>query len=48
VYERPRIGGDRCDGSFSEMASLLSAGRCPYRKLKTADRDRESADARSR
>jgi hypothetical protein len=27
MYERPRIGGDRCDGSFSEMASLLSAGR---------------------
>jgi 2-polyprenyl-6-methoxyphenol hydroxylase-like FAD-dependent oxidoreductase len=22
--------------------------RCPYRKLKTADRDRESADTRSR
>src|SRR5258708_29082489 len=26
VYERPRIGGDRCDGSFSETASL-QAGR---------------------
>jgi hypothetical protein len=27
VYERPRIGGDLCDGSFSETASLQSAGR---------------------
>src|SRR5258708_32438123 len=27
VYERPRIGGDPCDGSFSETASLQSAGR---------------------
>jgi hypothetical protein len=27
VYERPRIGGDQCDGSFSETASLQSAGR---------------------
>ena len=26
VYERPRIGGDLCDGSFSETASLPSAG----------------------
>jgi hypothetical protein len=26
-YERPRIGGDPCDGSFSETASLQSAGR---------------------
>src|SRR6266446_6006603 len=25
VYERPRIGGDLCDGSFSETASLQSA-----------------------
>src|SRR3989475_7828651 len=27
VYEKPRIGGDLCDGSFSETASLPSAGR---------------------
>ena len=27
VNERPRIGGDLCDGSFSETASLQSAGR---------------------
>jgi hypothetical protein len=27
AYERPRIGGDLCDGSFSETASLQSAGR---------------------
>src|SRR5215813_5440754 len=27
VYERPRIGGDVCDGSFSETASLQSADR---------------------
>ncbi len=27
VHERPRIGGDLCDGSFSETASLQSAGR---------------------
>src|SRR5260370_40512325 len=27
VYERPRIGGDLCDGSFSETASLRAAGR---------------------
>src|SRR5258708_39533348 len=27
VYERPRIGGDLCDGSFSETASLQSARR---------------------
>ena len=27
VYERPRISGDLCDGSFSETASLQSAGR---------------------
>jgi len=27
VYERPRIGGGLCDGSFSETASLQSAGR---------------------
>src|SRR6266480_4390541 len=27
VYERPRIGGDLCDGSFSETTSLQSAGR---------------------
>src|SRR5207302_4813646 len=27
VYDRPRIGGDLCDGSFSETASLQSAGR---------------------
>jgi hypothetical protein len=26
VYEKPRIGGDLCDGSFSETASLPSAG----------------------
>ena len=26
MYERPRIGGDVCDGSFSETASLQSAG----------------------
>ncbi len=26
VYERPRIDGDLCDGSFSETASLQSAG----------------------
>src|SRR5205807_10019240 len=26
VYERPRIGGDLCDGSFSETAPLQSAG----------------------
>jgi hypothetical protein len=27
VYERSRIGGDPCDGPFSETASLQSAGR---------------------
>src|SRR5260370_249206 len=27
VYERPRVGGDLCDGSFSETAPLQSAGR---------------------
>ena len=27
VYERPRMGGDPCDGSFSETESLQSAGR---------------------
>src|SRR6266566_1274179 len=27
VYERSRIGGDRCDCSFSETASLQSARR---------------------
>ena len=27
VYERPRIGGDLCHGSFSVTASLQSAGR---------------------
>src|SRR2546421_9981332 len=27
VYERPRIGGDPCDGSFSETAALQSGGR---------------------
>jgi len=26
VYERPRIGGDRCDGSFLETAPLQSGG----------------------
>src|SRR5258705_8003573 len=33
VYERPRIGGDLCDGSFSETASLQSAGRFCERVL---------------
>src|SRR5260370_11060695 len=27
VYERPRIGGELCDGPFSETAPLQSAGR---------------------
>ena len=27
MNERPQIGGDLCDGSFSETASLQSAGR---------------------
>src|SRR5258705_13936116 len=27
VYERPRIGGDLCNGSFSETASLQSSRR---------------------
>src|SRR2546430_15883901 len=27
VYKRPPIGGDLCDGSFSETTSLQSAGR---------------------
>ena len=27
VYERPRIGGDLCDGSFSETTLLRVAGR---------------------
>src|SRR5205807_1331812 len=27
VYERPRIGGDLCDGPFSETALLQSARR---------------------
>src|ERR1700747_2011791 len=31
VYERPRIGGDLCDGSFSETASLQSADRFAIR-----------------
>jgi hypothetical protein len=31
VYKRPRIGGDLCDRSFSETASLPSAGGfCAY------------------
>jgi hypothetical protein len=32
----------------NRMRINIMALACPYRKLKTADRDRESADTRSR
>src|SRR5690242_16148211 len=37
-----------CSASDPEVGCGPPSNRCPYRKPKTADRDRESADTRSR
>jgi putative tryptophan/tyrosine transport system substrate-binding protein len=46
VLEAPT--GRDIDTAFASLAQKPVCARCPYRKLKTADRDRESADTRSR
>src|SRR5260370_14750122 len=48
VYERPRIGGGPCDGSFSETASLQSAGRFLHFSLAPKSRFPDTETARGR